>query len=259
MKENSPFYEQKQIFDAHVHMGYFPRIQYAELFYYSPRRIFNVLRRCQTSEFIISSTCAQISGIRIVDIVREAHEIKCLAGSRAHIFFWLSGHLYDADPTMKWMDLGIFEGIKLHECETPWVNERWSDLQRILSIVEERCLPVICHSGFSQECRPLVLEKMAKRFPAVHFNFAHCHPMDEIAKVIARHDNVWTDTAYLPFEEYKNLHNYDWRGRVMFGTDMPVWQSYEEVSLVERYRKCVAAFSKTNLDGKSAFIKFFNY
>ena len=79
--------------DAHVHVGYFSRKGYDEPFYYSPRRVVGVLNRCGVDEFIVSSTCAQVEGIGIADIVREASEVKRIAGRRAHIFFWLSGVL----------------------------------------------------------------------------------------------------------------------------------------------------------------------
>jgi hypothetical protein len=42
--------------------------------------------------------------IGIADIVREAREMKRLAGNRAHVFFWLSGYLYDEDSAMKWIE-----------------------------------------------------------------------------------------------------------------------------------------------------------
>ena len=31
----------------------------------------------------------------------------------------------------------------------------------------------------------------------------------------------------------------------MFGTDLPVWQSYEKVSLTNRYREYVQAFGRS--------------
>ena len=76
--------------DSHVHVGYYSRKGWREPFYYSPRRVFGVLDRCGVDEFIVSSTCAQIAEIGINDIVREAREMKRLAGARAHVFFWLS-------------------------------------------------------------------------------------------------------------------------------------------------------------------------
>ena len=244
--------------DAHVHVGYYSRNGREEPFYYSPRRVVGVQNRCGVDEFIVSSTCAQVEGMGIADIVRETREVKRLAGRRAHVFFWLSGHLYDDDPEMHWLDSGLFEGFKLHEGETPWMQRRQKDLRSILSVAAERGLPVMFHAGPGVGCRPSELAKLACEFPSIRFNFAHCRPMDEMAKVIADYPNVWTDTAYMAFDEFPRLRDYDWLDRLMFGTDLPVWQLHDDVGLLKRYWEYVCAFRATRLeeDAGKAFRKF---
>ena len=245
-------------FDAHVHMGYYSRKGWSEPFYYSPRRVLGVLERCGITEFIVSSTCAQVEEIEINVIVREAREMKRLAGNRAHVFFWLSGHLYDEDRMMQWLKTGLFDGIKLHAVETPWMKGRKKDLRGILSVAAAWQFPVMFHAGLNEGTRPLELAKVAREFPSVRFNFAHCRPMDEMAKVMADCPNVWTDTAYLAFDEFPKLRDYDWHGRLMFGTDLPVWQSHEDVSLTKRYREYVRVFGATGWGKRScnAFRRF---
>ena len=238
--------------DAHIHVGYYSRKGREEPFYYSPRRVVGVLNRCGVDEFIVSSTCAQVEGIGIADIVREAREVKRLAGQRAHIFFWLSGHLYDEDPEMCWLNLGLYDGIKFHEGETPWMQRRQKDLRRVLSVANERGLSVMFHSDLSEWSHPLKLAKLAHEFPSIHFNFAHCRPMDEMAKVIADYSNVWTDTAYMAFDEFPKLRDYDWHGRLMFGTDHPVWQAHGNCGLTERYRAYMQAFRAAGFEKGAA-------
>lgn len=228
--------------DAHVHVGYYSRNGREEPFYYSPRRVVGVLNRCGVDEFIVSSTCSQVEGIGIADIVREAREVKRLAGRRAHVFFWLSGRLYDDDHEMRWLELGLFEGFKFHEGETSWMQRRQKDLRRILSVANERGLPVMFHSDQSEWSHPLKLAKLAREFPSIRFNFAHCRPMDEMAKVIAECPNVWTDTAYMAFDEFQRLRDHDWHGRLMFGSDLPIWQAHENSGLTMRYRKSIQRF-----------------
>jgi predicted TIM-barrel fold metal-dependent hydrolase len=184
-------------------------------------------------------------------LMREAREMKRLAGERAHVFFWLTGRLYDEDSTMTWFDTGLFEGIKLHEGETSWMKQRKDDLRRVLSFAEEKGLPVMIHAGEDVGCRPLELAEIAHEFPSVHFNFAHCRPMDEMAKVIADCPNVWTDTAYMSLEDFSTLHDYDWHGRLMFGTDLPVWQAHEKIDLTMRYREYVRAFAAVGIENVS--------
>ena len=121
------------------------------------------------------------------------------------------------------------------------------DLRKILSVAEERNLPVMFHAGPGVGCRPSELSKLSQDFPLLRFNFAHCRPMDEMAKVIADCPNVWTDTAYLAFDEFPKLLDYDWHGRLMFGTDLPVWQSHEDVGLTKQYREYVRVFRESCL------------
>jgi hypothetical protein len=72
--------------------------------------------------------------------------------------------------------------------------------------------------------------------------------MAEMAKVIADHPNIWTDTAYMATDEFSKLCDYDWHGRLMFGTDLPVWQANEKVGLTKRYSEYVRAFRETGLE-----------
>ena len=165
------------ICDAHIHMGYFPRAGYSEPFYYSPRRIVGLMDRCGVDQFIVSSTCAQVEEISIADMIREAREMKRLAGNRAHVFCWVSGRMVNKDPGLKFLDCGAYEGIKLHEAETAWNCERPNDLERILSEAQSRRWPVQFHCGESEGMRPAELAKWAERFPTVNFDFAHCRPI----------------------------------------------------------------------------------
>ena len=241
------------MFDAHVHVGYYSRKGYREPFYYSPRRVIGVLNRCGVEEFIISSTCAQVAEIGIRDILREAREVRRIAGIRAHQYFWLSGHLYDEDPEMRWMDSGLYEGIKFHEGETKWMTDRQHDLRHILDIAQARHFGVQFHSGDLDGARPWQLAEIAKAYPRIKFIFAHCQPMDEMAEVIAECPNVWTDTAYMSFDHFAELPRYNWHGRLLFGSDLPVWQAVDDCSLTERYRQYENEFRKHGTQANSHF------
>lgn len=244
--------------DAHVHVGYYPRKGYSVPQYYSPRRIVGVLDRCGVDEFVVSSTCAQIVEIGIEEIVREAREMKRLAGRRAHIFFWLSGHLYDEDRTMAWMKTGLFEGVKFHEGETKWMQERKTELYKIIDCVAESGYKIQFHGGDTDGCRAKELMEIAKAFPQTHFDFAHCRPMADMAAVIAECENVWTDTAYMDNDQFPCLANFNWRGRLMFGSDLPVWQAHNDVSLTQRYMEIESGFLNCSMKN-SAEIAFRNF
>ena len=241
------------MFDAHVHVGYYSRKGYREPFYYSPRRVIGVLNRCSVEEFIISSTCAQVAEIGIRDILSEAREVRRIAGERAHQYFWLSGHLYDEDPEMHWMDSKLYEGIKFHEGETKWMTERQYDLRHILDIAQARHFGVQFHSGDLDGARPRQLAEIAKAYPRIKFIFAHCQPTDEMAEIVRKYANVWTDTAYMSINDFAKLKNYEWQGRLLFGTDLPVWQAREKCGLTERYRQYLSAWRRVGIESHSIF------
>ena len=244
------------ICDAHVHMGYYPRAGYAEPFYYSPRRIAGLMDRCGVDEFIVSSTCSQVEGIPIADMIREAREMKRLAGNRAHVFCWVSGRMVDEDPSLRFLDCGVYEGVKLHEAETAWDYERPDDLARILTEAQTRKWPVQFHCGESDGMRPAELAKWAERFPTINIDFAHCRPMTEMAEVIATHENVFTDCSYMSPELMSRLGDFDWRGRLMFGSDFPAYHARKCGGFAERYRQHLTRWCASGLDAEKAFCEF---
>ncbi len=241
------------ICDAHIHMGYYPRDGYAEPFYYSPRRIAGLMHRCGVDQFIVSSTCAQVEELSIADMIREAREMKRIAGNRAYVFCWISGRMLDEDPKLSFLDCGYYAGIKLHEAETAWNQERPDDLARILSEALSRRWPVQFHCGESEGMRPAELAKWAERFPTVNFDFAHCRPMAEMAEVIATHENVFTDCSYMPPEQMSRLGDFDWRGRLMFGSDFPAYHARDCGGFAERYRQHTMRWRRMGLNDETGF------
>lgn len=240
--------------DAHVHIGWYARRK-TRLWYYSPRRVIGILNRCGVDGFIVSSTTSQAVGATVDGLISESEEIERIAGSRARIFLWVSWQHYVKDPMLSVLDCGLFSGIKLHEHEGHWVEQRQTALLSVLAKAEELKLPVQFHADHSQFCSPQTLARIAAKFPLIHFDFAHCNPMGTMASVIADYANVWTDTAYMELEEFAQLRAYNWHDRLMFGTDLPVWQSHEDVGLTRKYRAMKRAFEATGLS-KSANVAF---
>lgn len=58
---------------------------------------------------------------------------------------------------------------------------------------------------------------------------------------------MWTDTAYMTLGDFQKLRDYDWHGRLMFGSDLPVWQAREMVGLTVRYRAYASALQSSGL------------
>lgn len=244
--------------DVHVHVGYFNCRKCGRVEYYSPRRVIGVLNRCGVDEFVVSSTSAQAAGITAKGILDEAREVKRIAGNRARQFLWVTWELYQANEWQMLLDAGLYSGIKLHEQEGHWAEHHRLSLEKVLEVARERKLPVQFHSGPDAYCSPRRLMQFAERYSDVRFDFAHCRPMDEMALVMARCGNVWTDTAYMAPGDFEKLSHFDWHLRLMFGTDIPVWQAYEDVSLTRRYREYVTAWDQTvkTEDAAEAFRAF---
>ena len=248
------------ICDAHVHVGYYNRLGHDKPFYWSPRKVAGVLIRCGVSEFIVSSTNAQVEGISREDILREGREMRLRAGAAAHQFYWLSGRLYDEDRNLSFLDTGLFEGLKFHELETPWMQRRKKDLLRILAVANERHLPVQFHCAPLPGCSAADLETLANRFPGVRFNFAHLNPADETIAVMKRCPNVFADVAAFRSREYPKIPSVspDVRNRIMFGTDFPAMHARTSARLTSWYRARIRAFSKC-FDMSAATLAFHHF
>lgn len=242
--------------DAHVHMGYYTRYGYEEPFYYSPRRVVGLMDRCGIDEFIVSTTNSQVPSISLSDILREAKEMKRLAGRRAHQFLWLSGCIYDSDRSLKVLDTGLYEGVKLHELETPWYKERRDDLVRILEAVEVRGMKVQFHCSSADGCRPIDLKLLAERFSGIKFDFAHCCHKENILGVMEECPNVYTDTAM--FDDYAGIEkcNEDIKSRIMFGSDFPAYHIVIGEGFAKEYRKRLGAAAEASMDMNIAFRNF---
>lgn len=238
--------------DAHVHVGQYYRTKQGAGsermdFYYEPRVVADVLKRFGVDEFIFSSISCQ-RHVALDEIEREARETQAVFGAGAHPFFWVTGELYDADRDFAVLDNGLFEGVKIHELETPWVKKRPNDLERILSVLEERDVPVQFHSGADEGCYPHELLPFAKRHPKLRIDFAHCRPCKEMIECLKECPNLFTDTAFMLPEHYSELVAAGVETQVMFGTDLPIqggfygWK-YDDVekSLEHFYREDLSA------------------
>lgn len=169
-------------------------------------------------------------------VEREALETKDAFGAGAHAFLWLTGRYYDADPNMKALDSGIWEGVKLHERETAWVKERPRDFERILCILEEHGLPLQIHGGEDEGCRPSDLLPFFRRHPRLRADISHCRPLDDAIRALKECPWLFADTAFMPPEKYAALEVAGVNDRVMFGTDFPAHLSYYEGTPEELYR-----------------------
>lgn len=233
------------MFDAHVHMGYFPRLGREEAFYYSPRRIFGALTRAGVDEFIVSSTNA-IWDIDGTSMHAEAKEMKRLAGQRAHIFFWVSLRYLERDPDLTRLPAGLYEGFKLHGGESAWLQKP-KLLMRILSLARERSFPVQIHTGKSDNGIGEYLP-YCRRFPELSIDLAHGLPHEDVPSVLAELPHVYVDTAFVSANTVQAwLDAGADERRIMFGSDIPAPQRYTKTSLSAYVRHENRKFSSQNI------------
>ena len=256
--------------DAHVHMGYYPRFGCKEPFYYSPRRVFGVLARCGISEFIVSTTNSQLACITLNDIIREAREMRRIAGAMAHQLLWVSGRILDEDPLLASLDASVrprgrcsdgeirlYEGVKLHGVETPWMTSRKSDLRRVLDAAAERNMVVQIHTADDFCCHPHGWGRYAQLYPSVMMDFSHCKPMVDTMEVMRTCPNVYTDISFLGHSEVDYLLKSDVSDRVMFGSDLPAYHAFCSGTMTSCYRKRVSEYCRSEMDKMAHACKSF--
>lgn len=227
------------MFDAHVHMGYFPRRGKEEPYYYSPRRIYGALTRAGVNEFIVSSTNA-IWDIEGTSMHAEAREMKRLAGQRAHVFFWVGMRYLEHDADLTRLPDGLYEGVKLHGGESAWLQNP-KQLMRVLSIARERSFPVQIHTGSNDNGTSNTIGEYlpyCRRFPELHIDLAHGIPHADVPGVLTALPHVYIDTAFVNHKAVEAwLNSGVDEHRIMFGSDLPAPQRYEKISLSAYIRR----------------------
>lgn len=237
------------MFDAHVHMGYFPRYGKEALYYYSPRRIFGALTRAGVDEFIVSSTNA-VWDVQGESMHSEAREMKRVAGNKAHIFFWISLRYLAYDPDLSHLPEGLYEGFKLHGGESAWLHKP-NQLMRVLSLAHERAFPVQIHTGDNDNGISNTISEYfpyCQHFPELFVNFSHGIPHDDVSAVLEKLPHAFVDTAFVSPKIVKAwLESGVDEHRIIFGSDLPAPQRYSKISLSEYVRQECRKLSSQNI------------
>lgn len=228
------------ICDAHVHVGYFNRRGYDAPFYYSPRRICSVLKRCGVWEFIFSSTSMQTVGVRFSDVHREAREVCRLFGRGAHPFLWITIDYLKYDPNLSVLHEGFYEGVKLHGQETPWLTVYEKELESILTTAEEQEMPVMLHTGLGNEARSLGYLPHILRHASVKFNLAHGKPTDDVVRCLQTADQTFVDVSCMGEEGIDRVIRAGYADRLLWGTDFPVLSARSGEPLTQGMRRSLA-------------------
>ncbi len=231
-----------KVFDAHLHVGFFPRKdgKGGEAYYYSPARLMQYVNWAGIDEFIVSSTNATWD-VRAETMHPEALELKRIAGERCHPFFWLTKGYLHWDSSLRRIP-AFYEGIKLHGGESHW-TEHPKELWTVLSFAAERNLSVQIHTGKDAANSCLAYLPFCRQFPQLRFDLAHGWPCDGANAVLKSCPNVWIDISFTEEDTAAFLcHNYP--DRIMFGTDFPAPLRFYNVSGTKYLRRIIRTMRK---------------
>ena len=82
--------------------------------------------------------------------------------------------------------------------------------------------------------------------------------MDEMAAVMSDLPNVWTDVAWLADNAWAQLWDYNWHGRLLFGSDFPAYHAKRRGGFTGLYRKGLDEFRARVGESNAAFKRFLN-
>ena len=231
------------IFDAHIHVGYYNRYGQDGPFYYSPRRVCAVLKKCGVDEFIYSSTSMQTIGVVFDDVHKEMLEVQRLFGRGAHPFLWVSRRYRRVDSSASLVRFGFYEGIKLHGLEMSWIVDG-DKLEPILMTAEKHNKPVMVHTGHGINASPLKYLPYIKKHPKVRFNFAHGCPLRETMQCLSEAPNLFVDISCMSEADIEKLSNSVFTDRVLWGTDFPTLAARSGEPLTANMRRSIAAYNR---------------
>lgn len=151
-------------------------------------------------------------------------------------------------------DLGL-SGLKLHPAKHR-IEPMDKRLLPLYEICQRYGKPIVFHAGLSWQpqalmdyARPVKFEPIAVEFPKLRFCLAHMgFPwVTETAALLAKHPNMYADTAALYFDQTDEFFGYmfgktmefTWldrgiRHQVMFGTNSPRWGAKRAIAAIRR-------------------------
>ena len=101
---------------------------------------------------------------------------------------------------------------------------------------EKYNLPILVHCAIDEYSQAKYTYEMAKKYPKVKFIMAHLELMQDdfttARRMLLELDNLYADTAWLPFEEVINIIKDGGEDKIIFGTDAPI----NGIDHYEKYR-----------------------
>ena len=151
-----------------------------------------------------------------------------ICGEKFLPVLWIIPSMLKDGGLDKFMDSGIhWRCLKIHPQLHPmsWLDES-NKMRWVVSMASVLQIPLLIHTGEIAGCYPGLYEQWITRFPNVTFILAHGRPINDAIKLMKKHSNVWTDTAFMPIENIAKLCDEKLSNRILWGTDYPIPKYY---------------------------------
>ena len=127
-----------------------------------------------------------------------------------------------------------FKALKIHPDAVDFSDHL---LHHVCELALSLKLPLMIHTGADDSCHSCRFEPFVKQYPNVRFVLCHARPADEAFSIVKRFDNVWIDTAFLPFRDLKSNFTQEIEDRILFGTDYPANRWFPHLEEEDRWYK----------------------
>lgn len=202
--------------DFHTHFGQFYDI------YTPPEELLSVMDDVGTEYFAASSTT--ICEENYEKVLAEMSELIQLAEKRVLPVLWIIPSMLHDGGLQRFLESGInWKMLKIHPQLNPleWLCGG-NNLKKVIRLAKKMGLPLLIHTGEHPGCYPSLFERAIRNNPEVTFVLAHGRPIQETIQLMLPYKNVWTDTAFMPKDNLKQLINNGLSDRILFGTDAPI-------------------------------------
>lgn len=226
----------KKIFDYHVHIGQFENV------YYNPYKVINILFQNHVNGAYISSTTSCIAWdndsekniiiSHIKDELSEAIEQADEIGFDVRPLCWIIPQRYLEGESIEHIYSECkYCGFKIHPRAHEWNLDDvriWTLMDEVCCLAEVKKVPVLIHTGLSDFELPNKFEHWFAKYPDVIFIVAHCKAVDEVISLFTKYQNVYGDTAFLPYMDFAKVESQGYVKRLLFGTDFPITSYYSD-------------------------------
>lgn len=223
-------------FDHHVHIG-----QWQDR-YFSAEEVFLYLQQQGKIGCIFMSTtsCGPLhpDNKNEIDSLYEKvrNEVKeaLLTANELHFdakaYYWVVPLFHFAGITFEqiFAEVPDYCGLKIHPRSHNWnpdIPERAKLLTQAFEFADKHNLPIILHTGISEDDSPCLYEKWYKDFSTVKVTLAHCRNLKEVIYLFDKYPQLNGDTAFIPQENLEFFLQNEYENRLVYGSDYPINKS----------------------------------